>query len=143
MQCYNIKLRDFGSTRKHKRTHSEEKEHETLSADGTCPFWSPEMADCTTGSPDSNPYEDDAWALAVSVYCMGFGDPPFYEPNPLQLFEKITKTQVDILVSLTTLTAHTHETAIYTYTSDNHYSPQIVAPSRLVGNIAEEDKHAA
>jgi len=91
---YNIKLCDFGSTRRHKCTSSDSKEHDTLSADGTYPFWSPEMADCSTDSPDSNPYEDDAWALAVSVYCMAFGDPPFYEPNPLQLFEKITKSQI-------------------------------------------------
>jgi len=81
----NVKLSDFGSARSH------DGEKEALVANGTYAFWSPEMAGA---DGNSEPYSDDVWALSVTLYCMAFGDPPFYIINPVELFGHITKVQI-------------------------------------------------
>jgi len=79
-----VKLCDFGSSRVHKDSG------QTLTADGTYPFWSPEMA----GSGKDNPFDNDTWALSVCLYCMTFGDHVFYEPNTMELLTIISTTQI-------------------------------------------------
>uniref|UniRef100_A0A7S2TJE8 Protein kinase domain-containing protein n=1 Tax=Lotharella oceanica TaxID=641309 RepID=A0A7S2TJE8_9EUKA len=82
-----VKLSDFGSTRSHKDANPP-------AADGTYPFWSPEMAGSCPEKSDA--FSDDTWAMSVTLYCMAFGDPPFYELNPMELFKLITTQQIAV-----------------------------------------------
>ncbi|KAL7541566.1 hypothetical protein ACHAWF_006971 [Thalassiosira exigua] len=61
-------------------------------SEGTYPFWSPEM--CSTDSEGFSAYAADIWAAGVCLYIFTTGVLPFFSLIPTELFDSISKAQV-------------------------------------------------
>ena len=61
------------------------------STEGTYHFMAPE---CCNGSAKFSGFGADLWAMGVTLYVMLYGPVPFFEDNPFDLFEAISKRPV-------------------------------------------------
>ena len=61
--------------------------------EGTWCFWSPEMCE---GSKKFSGYAADMWAAGVCLYIFVTGKLPFYSEIPTELFEIISKAEIDV-----------------------------------------------
>ena len=87
----SVKVSDFGSTVR----HGPPGEALAQGGEGTLHFWSPERCAGDESAP-SNPFNEDAWALGVTMYCLCFGALPIMESNPVSLFELIESANIKV-----------------------------------------------
>lgn len=60
---------------------------------GTWCFWSPEICDEDAESSEYSAYPADVWAAGVCLWVFLFGRLPFWAIEPLELFERIVRTE--------------------------------------------------
>ncbi len=80
-----LKLTDFGFAKKLSKTEK------TFTLCGTPEYLAPELINCEKEGYDQ---AVDWWAFGVLLYEMMVGFPPFYDKDPMGIYEKIFKLVV-------------------------------------------------
>lgn len=85
-----VKISDFGVSFAAQLDGQDQDDVELARTAGTPAFLAPELCN-TEGTCGKVTYKIDIWALGITLYCLIFGDLPFYAESEFKLFEKINK----------------------------------------------------
>lgn len=87
-----VKISDFGVSFASNLDRTKQDDLELAKTAGTPAFLAPEL--CSSEDRRSKvTYKIDIWALGVTLFCLLFGDLPFYAESEYQLFKKINKEE--------------------------------------------------
>jgi len=96
--AHHFKEEDQKESRSMKELSRSQSRGQASPNEGTYFFFAPEM--CTTVKHSVNSYCVDLWAAGVVVYCMVFGQLPFYGSSPTELFEAIQTSDLQMPSSI-------------------------------------------